>query len=162
MLEQSCEDPNDTQVGDTANRFLKCYFMMKEGRFPLCHQPNSTPWSIWSSDPGPPLEVEPLLQNRWESRFSTPESMGQKSLLGPQKPVEERLEQLKSSLLGLQSCLVGVCLHFQVSHTMCAVPAAPTADCLAPWVMWWPVGTFHWATPFRAAYQFSSVIPTTL
>lgn len=69
MLEQSCEDPNNTQVGDTANRFLKCYFMMNEGSFPLCLQPNSRPWSI--------LEVEPLLQSGWEFRFSTPESTGQ-------------------------------------------------------------------------------------
>lgn len=148
MLEQSCEDPNNTQVGDTANRLLKCYFM-NEGSFPLCHQSNSRPWSI--------LEVEPLLQGGWEFRFSTAEALANTAL--SVKGCWERLQQLRSSLSGVQPCLAAVCLHVQLSHS---TQAAPTATCPAPWVMWWPVGTFHRATPCRAAYQLSSVTPTTL
>lgn len=153
MLEQSCENPNNTQVGDTADRFLKCCFMMNEEVF-LCAKPQA--WSI--------SEVEPLLQRVriqvQHSRKHWP------TLLSVHRAAEERLRQLRAAEERLQQLR----LPFRTALLAwlgSAFPGLPqhtdSACCIhsSMWVMCWPGGTFHRAIPSRATHHLSSVTPTT-
>lgn len=142
MLEQSCEDPNNTQVGDTADRFLKCCFMMNEVF--LCAKPQA--WSI--------SEVEPLLQR---VRIQVQHSRKHWPTL---LSVHRAAEETAAAQVPFQDCTpawLGSAFPGLPQHT-------GSACCIhsSMWVMCWPGGTFHWAIPSRATHHLSSVTPTTL